>query len=130
MTRLGTSPKGLVPDDLAFELGSRLIEADPDDPNNILIIRADLEFRRWWHIAILCPGPLNDRLQHLRPRPVSRHGVLNAPLPHHAVVLAGFEAGAFLYLDPWYPQEFQPQRILPDDFGRIWTGSYIPVRVS
>lgn len=129
MEKPGSSPKGLSPGVVAFELGSRLIEADPDDANNFTRVRFDVDSGRWWHIAILCPGPLSELQGRQVPRPRSRHGELTSPLPHHAVVLVGAEEGRLLYLDPWFPQQFQPQVIADADFVRAWTGRYIPVRL-
>lgn len=129
MRKLGGSPKGLISESAAFELGSRLIEADPDHGDNLTRIRFDIESRSWWHIVILCPGPLLEMQRRQVPPPISRHGELVSPLPHHAVVLVEVERDRFLYLDPWFPRAYQPQSISVSEFARVWTGRYIPVRL-
>lgn len=129
METLGASPKGLNPEAAAHELRSQLVRADPDVPDNLVIVRGDLLSGRWWHIAMLYPGPLNERHRRQRPQPLSRHGTLSGPLPHHAVVLTAFVDDAFLYLDPWFSSAFQPQSIPFVEFARVWTGRYIPVKL-
>src|SRR5690606_30134176 len=71
MRKLGGSPKGLISESAAFELGSRLIEADPDHGDNLTRIRFDIESRSWWHIVILCPGPLLEMQRRQVPPPIS-----------------------------------------------------------
>lgn len=127
MQKLGSSPKGLIPQAAAHELGARLVPANPDDPDNVIRLMDDVLSRSWWHVVLLFPGPLLARQLAQHPQPVSRHGRLAAPGPDHAVVLVDVIDETFVYLDPWFPLKFQPQQMSLPQFVQAWTGRYIPV---
>lgn len=118
-------------DGVAAELDAdREIEADHDDPGNLMRLRADLESGEWWHIALMHPGPMRELHARLEPSPRYRHGRLGEIGEPHAVVLVAVAPEGFLCLDPWLAARHQPLRLPWTFFPGAWTGRYLPVYVD
>jgi hypothetical protein len=129
--QLSAGRGGILIQVAAEAIGSSELHADPDRPETLLVIRADLASGQWWHIAIMGSGPLAEHHHRVGLSTSSRHGPLSHPVgPPHAVMLVATEPASLLYLDPWLPEPLQPQRMTTGEFARAWTGIFIPVHLA
>jgi hypothetical protein len=128
MHRLDAGHGGLLIDVVAQELASRCYPVDPDLPNNVLRLQAELQTGRLWHIAIVGSLEIGARHRELGLDSCARHGPISPPLgPPHAILLTGSTADVLEFLDPWLPQNYQPLTISTERFACTWTGMFIPI---
>ena len=109
--------------DAGKALDWRTIPMDPDEPSSLSFLRAQLAEPRWI-ISSMSSRHLMELRVATNPAPKSRFGSL-ASKPcneFHAVVMVRAERSHFIYLDPYYPSDYQPFKITDDGFVRAWQG--------